>query len=597
MKQLSTNQHDTIIRHIHWFTVVTASFTAAFSLIVVAHAITGGVSIANAQAVVNYYVDGTNGNDSNDGLTQQTAWKTLTKANTSHIACSTVNILPGEYHESIFPKAGTSGCRTVYQGLGNRSEIKIIGSDPITSWSQYSGQVYLASFRNNASPRCDSGIRDTDCWEDRARWLTSVDSIGEVNGPGKYFYSYTDGQVYVWTSDGQAPSHHTIECSARKTAPLYSLQTADQPAGYSGSPSYITIQNLTVMHGYDDGISFGGHDVTINNNEFAFNSGGGSCAANPSGIIHLKTSQIAHNIVVTNNLVHDQGSDEGPATLRSILGHHGSGIELYSVEGALVENNVLYNVDEALYVKSGYDPVCYQDVVIRNNIVHSAAAGAIFYNGGSGNTSSGVVYGNLFYDINGYGVVTLHDNSGVGVYNNTLWDTHGIARELFGSPGDNFTVKNNIVADVPAYSDPIGNVTLWFGTSATTASDYNVFRTTHNLFGITDVDGRWQGTASQNLSTLSQWRTSTGFDAHSQEADPKFVNSASADFTLQSSSPAIDAGVIISGVHCAQSDDVNPNQTNCRHWKGGAPDIGAFESGVTVLDITPPARTTNLSAQ
>ncbi len=48
-------------------------------------------------------------------------------------------------------------------------------------------------------------------------------------------------------------------------------------------------------------------------------------------------------------------------------------------------------------------------------------------------------------------------------------------------------------------------------------------------------------------------------------------------------SPLVDAGSVVDGVHCPQSDDDNPagaSDPNCLHWKGTAPDIGPFERGL-----------------
>ena len=52
-------------------------------------------------------------------------------------------------------------------------------------------------------------------------------------------------------------------------------------------------------------------------------------------------------------------------------------------------------------------------------------------------------------------------------------------------------------------------------------------------------------------------------------------------FSPAAGSPLIDAGTVVSGLHCATADDdpgspMNPN-ASCRHWNGAAPDIGAFE--------------------
>jgi hypothetical protein len=48
-------------------------------------------------------------------------------------------------------------------------------------------------------------------------------------------------------------------------------------------------------------------------------------------------------------------------------------------------------------------------------------------------------------------------------------------------------------------------------------------------------------------------------------------------------SPLIDAGLLVSGYHCAKADDGDPPEpatSACRHWTGTAPDIGPFEAGI-----------------
>lgn len=67
---------------------------------------------------------------------------------------------------------------------------------------------------------------------------------------------------------------------------------------------------------------------------------------------------------------------------------------------------------------------------------------------------------------------------------------------------------------------------------------------------------------------------------------------------LQAGSAAIDAGTWVSGVHCDRADDdPNPypvNDPNCLHWKGAAPDLGAYEYGVAVAPPSPPAAPSGL---
>jgi len=45
--------------------------------------------------------------------------------------------------------------------------------------------------------------------------------------------------------------------------------------------------------------------------------------------------------------------------------------------------------------------------------------------------------------------------------------------------------------------------------------------------------------------TLTQFQAATGHETHSQSADPRFANPSTNDFTLQSTSPAVDAGTFL----------------------------------------------------
>jgi parallel beta-helix repeat protein len=63
-----------------------------------------------SHAQTNYYVDGANGNNANNGLTLATAWKTLQKACNSAVANSVVHIKSGTYYENIaVNSSGTAG--------------------------------------------------------------------------------------------------------------------------------------------------------------------------------------------------------------------------------------------------------------------------------------------------------------------------------------------------------------------------------------------------------------------------------------------------------------------------------------------------------
>jgi hypothetical protein len=65
---------------------------------------------------------------------------------------------------------------------------------------------------------------------------------------------------------------------------------------------------------------------------------------------------------------------------------------------------------------------------------------------------------------------------------------------------------------------------------------------------------------------------------------------ATKNFALSGSSPALDAGIFVPGIHCAQADDNGGSAlTGCVHWSGSAPELGFAYFGDYV---PPPADTT-----
>ena len=79
---------------------------------------------------------------------------------------------------------------------------------------------------------------------------------------------------------------------------------------------------------------------------------------------------------------------------------------------------------------------------------------------------------------------------------------------------------------------------------------------------------------NQAATSLAQWQSATGQDAHSQFANPEFVQTGvSPDLHLQAGSPAIDAGNPSFQPAAGELDiDGNPRV------KGVAVDIGAEEA-------------------
>jgi hypothetical protein len=108
----------------------------------------------SADAAV-YYVDA-NGNDSNDGLSAATPWRTIAKVNStmsSLTAGSQILFRRGDtfYGMIMATKSGTSGNEIVFGSYGTGTLPVIAGVKPVTGWTVYSGNIYVANFSDTVS--------------------------------------------------------------------------------------------------------------------------------------------------------------------------------------------------------------------------------------------------------------------------------------------------------------------------------------------------------------------------------------------------------------------------------------------------------------
>lgn len=97
-----------------------------------------------------YYVD-SNGNDLNDGLSEQTPWKTILKVNSmmssitpgSQILFRRGNAFTGMI---MATKSGTAGNEIIFGSYGSGDLPVIKGVKSVTGWTVYSGNIYVANF-------------------------------------------------------------------------------------------------------------------------------------------------------------------------------------------------------------------------------------------------------------------------------------------------------------------------------------------------------------------------------------------------------------------------------------------------------------------
>jgi hypothetical protein len=175
--------------------------------------------------------------------------------------------------------------------------------------------------------------------------------------------------------------------------------------------------------------------------------------------------------------------------------------------------------------------------------------------------------------------------AGLFVYHNTI-----VGEQVARDPSSNVHVRNNLFL---GRDTPGRGVMTWANATAAHSSDYNGYRPNAGV----DAQYAWlapSGTAAIYEPKPEQWKTfrslidlraATGSEAHGVEVDydvfervgppdparrHAVYHAVDLDFRLKPGSRAVDAGAIIPTVNEA--------------FSGGAPDLGAIESG------TPPPR-------
>ena len=103
------------------------------------------ISISSVVSGTQYYISRTTGDDTRDGLSEASAWKTISKVNAS-------SFNPGDIiafnkgdvwrEQLIVPSSGSSENYIVFTTYGTGTNPRILGSRAGTTWSDQGGNVW-----------------------------------------------------------------------------------------------------------------------------------------------------------------------------------------------------------------------------------------------------------------------------------------------------------------------------------------------------------------------------------------------------------------------------------------------------------------------
>ncbi len=529
-----------------------------------------------------YYIDSITGSDSNNGLSPQTAWQTLSKANSMIFLPGDTILLKrgGVWREQLtVSSSGQLGNPITFGAYGEGDPPEINGADIISGdsgWQTYSGNTYMITTFN---------------------WPTLIvlNGVPADRGTGKDTLEnhqwFNEGSTLYFRDDSGSPRtsgivlengrrKHALLINGKSNIVIENLTLRNHQAEYNtkqmgvlkiNNSDHITIRNCTIANArYYTLFVKHSSDVLIENCNVSY------------GLWGIAVGESQH-VTVRRNSAFRNGWNRHMTNDGHGIGISGSSDVIVEYSD-VYENGFMGNLDS---VNRRNAIVSWQssNVTIRYNRVHDNYAGGITISAGS-EDSTGSIYYNLIYNngrateagldsnydgirllVNGQGMVVANISNNV-VYNNnvTLKDSGGL-RLLAGNGGTiNCTAKNNILFN------NIGGWELKYGTWNSgkiyfTADSNIYYRDTPSDYIL------FKGNRYPSSRTWDEYISSSG-ETHSINTNPDFANPTMHDSHLNHNSPAIDNGT---DVGLSLDFDGNPVPLDGNADGSYKPDIGAYE--------------------
>lgn len=518
------------------------------------------LTAAHTAFAATYYVDGVLGNDTNNGTSLVTAFKTIEKAESIIAPGDLVRINDGTYLASSsvnyfnISHNGMSGSPITFEAINPGKVIFIATS---------TGRVMVV----NAHYRTFNGIVFD------ARKISQV-AVADASANDRYGIIFIDSIFKNATADG-------ISCAGcvnisdsygdSNTSSDFLLKLPSSPlSGRTITNVYFSTTTAYGIRAVGDGVSI--HDINTSNyvqtqavvrlenssDSRVYDSnftGSGNAAISIASAGGQSNGNIIENVTIVTSAsagygiaIGDDGVTSGVNTDNNIIrnvnitsqtsGNSVHGVLFGGTTGNLLEKSYISGTGYGLVDKGTFNTIA------RNNVVNDTPSdNHAFYPKGATNSA---YYDNVLLKTSGIGHAVYFANTG------TATDT----------PSTGVDIRNNVIV-----TGASNNAFRTSGQQEFT-SDYNIFQ---NAGGeLVRINNTY------TFNTLSSWQaSSTHPDSHSVERSALFANesgtfSTTSDFTLRFSSPAIDAGTT-TPLHTATSTDFFGNPIY------GTPDIGAIE--------------------
>ncbi|MBM2818296.1 MAG: Beta helix protein, partial [Parcubacteria group bacterium] len=579
-----------------------------------------------------YYID-PSGNDSNDGLSQSTPWKTISKINSKTFSPGD-NILfkkGGVWKEGITMYLGSSGTVSnpiIISAYGAGSKPVISSIRPLTgwdisgNWSIYSGNIWKMTYPTDSNR----------LWLSNGEVLkaTILADVGRVNSQGTFewwFYDAVSSTLYLYATSNPATQYISMEGNLGPSV-----------LSIKNGTDYLTIDGIDLRGGgFFTTIFFGAAShITLKNSNVGYGNVGLAVTSSDSAMT-------ANNIIIENNTF-DSGFNffYGRASNKIKGEKRGSedGILLYdAVNNSIIRNNTFTGWGHSTIYLRGDDSV--KDGVHDNKIYNNTFNGSNLSYGRPLGTDGveGKSYNNEFYNnlmknhtvrsqINGNNNWVHHNifdgqtNSpvqsevgwGVGeAINLSVYATNRVSHDnridnnlfmntaepaiLLRSNGYTNKVTNNYIRNNIFYNTGNNSINIPNNPGVAismekTTEEFNnifqnncVFNAGKPLTNAINYYGTFLSVAQFNLKNGDNGNVVS----NNIQMDPMFVDYLNKNYHLQLTSPCIDSGIVIAGL----TNDFNGNPI----YVGTGSDIGAYEDHVSQSSSSSSSQSSVFSSQ
>jgi hypothetical protein len=387
-------------------------------------------------------------------------------------------------------------------------------------------------------------------------WFYLTGKLGLLDSAGEWFYDGKAQKLYFWAPNGSAPTN--VEAKRRNFAFDLSDRSHVTVKGLNVFAATITTSDVSESI-LVDGITakYVSHHVTL------------------PPLPKSEQAPGTDNALLLASHAHDTGimlrGKNHTLKNSAVMYSSGNGV-LLEGSGHTVENNV---IRDANYVSSYAGLVRMNGEghkIIRNTLSGAGRDAIVFdwHTGGFSFKNTEIAYndisrfGALSSDLGGIYLCCFVDLTGTRIHHNSAHDPYGYSFhwEVAGIYTDNWSY--NVTVD----HNVIWNINVNKPASLKIASKLDG-KSVERVYNNTVLGRSYlpPNAKIRNNLLLENDNVSGPKASHNlfKGANPRFTKPESGDFTLQSGSPAIDAGVAVPGL----TDG----------FKGKAPDIGAYEQG------------------